>query len=257
MYLMYVDESGDIGLSSSPTRYFVLTGLIIHETEWLNSLNQLINFRRRMKTIHGLLLKDEIHSGAMISNPGKLIRIKRNDRLNILRNFAKEIAGIPGINIINVIVDKQSKQSSYDVFENAWRALIQRLENTTKANNFPHPVSKNDRNFPECALIIPDNTDNKKLQNLLRKMRRYNVIPGMSGLSPRNLQLTTIVEDPFFKDSQHTYFIQAADLAAYLLYQSIQPNKYMRKSGGANYFATLGPVLCTVASPSSGGIVRL
>jgi len=25
MYLMYVDESGDVGLNGSPTRYFVLT----------------------------------------------------------------------------------------------------------------------------------------------------------------------------------------------------------------------------------------
>ncbi|MBK7203929.1 MAG: DUF3800 domain-containing protein [Anaerolineae bacterium] len=30
MYLMYVDESGDCGLTNSPTRYFVLTGLILN-----------------------------------------------------------------------------------------------------------------------------------------------------------------------------------------------------------------------------------
>ena len=31
MYLMYVDESGDSGLVNSPTRYFVLTGMVVHE----------------------------------------------------------------------------------------------------------------------------------------------------------------------------------------------------------------------------------
>ena len=31
MFLMYVDESGDAGLVGSPTRYFVLTGLVVHE----------------------------------------------------------------------------------------------------------------------------------------------------------------------------------------------------------------------------------
>jgi hypothetical protein len=30
MYFMYVDESGDPGLVGSPTRYFTLSGLVIH-----------------------------------------------------------------------------------------------------------------------------------------------------------------------------------------------------------------------------------
>lgn len=34
MYLMYVDESGDIGLVNSPTHYFVLVGLVLHELRW-------------------------------------------------------------------------------------------------------------------------------------------------------------------------------------------------------------------------------
>ena len=34
MFLMYVDESGDCGLQNSPTRYLVLTGLVIHELRW-------------------------------------------------------------------------------------------------------------------------------------------------------------------------------------------------------------------------------
>lgn len=31
MYLMYVDESGDSGLLGSPTRYFVVSGIVLHE----------------------------------------------------------------------------------------------------------------------------------------------------------------------------------------------------------------------------------
>jgi len=49
MYLMYVDESGDCGLENSPTRYFVLTGMILHELRWQACLEQLIEFRRRLK----------------------------------------------------------------------------------------------------------------------------------------------------------------------------------------------------------------
>lgn len=44
MYLMYVDESGDPGLTSSPTRYFVLSGIVIHELRWAICLDQLNQF---------------------------------------------------------------------------------------------------------------------------------------------------------------------------------------------------------------------
>ncbi len=54
MYLMYVDESGDPGTVNSPTRYFVLSGLVVHELSWLATLDSLIDFRRRMRDTFGL-----------------------------------------------------------------------------------------------------------------------------------------------------------------------------------------------------------
>lgn len=85
MYLMYVDESGDSGLNNSPTRYFVLTGVIMHELRWNDYLARLIEFRKRMRNSFGLLLREEVHAAKMINNPGDLVRIKRNDRLSIIR----------------------------------------------------------------------------------------------------------------------------------------------------------------------------
>jgi hypothetical protein len=39
MHLMYVDESGDSGLINSPTRYFVRTGIVLHDLRWHDALN--------------------------------------------------------------------------------------------------------------------------------------------------------------------------------------------------------------------------
>ena len=61
MYLMYVDESGDTGLVNSPTRYFCLSGIVVHELRWQTTLAQLVIFRRRMRDIFGLLMREEIH----------------------------------------------------------------------------------------------------------------------------------------------------------------------------------------------------
>jgi len=95
-------------------------------------------------------------------------------------------------------------------------------------------------------------------------MRRYNPVPSSfdvvatGGPSFRNLTLTQVVEDPNMRDSEHSLFIQAADLAAYLLYQNVQPCGYMKKKGGQNYFHRLGPALCRAASSKDpDGVVRL
>lgn len=257
MFLMYVDESGDSGTVNSPTRYFVLSGLVIHELRWMTYLDQLIDFRRDLRLTYGLKLRDEIHASAFINNPKSLARIKRNDRLTILRLFADKLASMTEFNVINIVVDKHAKPASYDPFDAAWKALIQRFENTISHRNFPGPINADER-----GMLIPDATDDKKLTTLIRKMRRYNPIPNQSqyGIGSRNLTLQTIIEDPFLKDSAHSFFIQAADLIAYLLYQNLSPNKYMRQKSGHNYFMRLDPILCKVASshdPTGLGIVRL
>lgn len=254
MYLMYVDESGDIGLQNSPTRYFVLTGLIIHELRWRPYLDQIIDFRSRMRQTFGLKLREEIHASAMINRPGDLVRIQRHDRLTILRHFADELAAMPDLNIINIVVDKQNKGSSYDVFDAAWRALIQRFENTLSHRNFSGPANPDER-----GMIFPDHTDDKKLTALLRQMRRYNPVPNQPAFGPgyRNLTLTSLIEDPSFRDSEHSYFIQAADLSAFLLYQYIEPSSYIKGKGARNYFTRLSPILCLHASRRDPhGIVR-
>src|SRR5680860_843195 len=118
MYLMFVDESGDTGLTGSPTGCFVLSGLVIHESRWQDCLERLIRFRRRMRHAFGLKLREEIHSRHMITGrPGELVRIPKNDRLSIIRFHAREIAGLPDVRIINVVVDKTNKPQTYDVFE--------------------------------------------------------------------------------------------------------------------------------------------
>jgi hypothetical protein len=253
LYLMYVDESGDIGLNNSPSSYFVLTGLVVHELRWRLYLDQLIDFRKRLNRLYGLGMRDEIHAAHFITRPGALARtITRNNRLAILRNFADELASMAEMNIINIVVNKPRHYgSNYDVFNAAWRAPIQRFENTMSYRNFPGPANPDER-----GMIFPDHTDDKKLTKLLRQMRRWNPTPhsrsysASYGVGYRNMILTNIIEDPNFRNSEHSYFIQGADLAAFLLYQRLAPNAYMRRTGGHNYFSRIDPILCKVASGS-------
>jgi hypothetical protein len=141
MYLMYADESGDSGLVGTPTRYFVLTGLVVHESSWHEMLDRLVAFRKRARAKFGLLLAEEMHAGRMLSRPGQSIadRISKNDRLTLIREQIDTLSRMDFVSIINVRVDKKGKPPTYDPFLRAWEALIQRFENTLGYGNFPGP----------------------------------------------------------------------------------------------------------------------
>ncbi len=256
MYLMYVDESGDPGMKNSPSRYFILTGLVVHELNQQACLDQLIAFRRRIRDSFGLKLRQEIHAYDFVSrHPGELSTIKKNDRLSIIRFFARELSSMPDLNIINVVVDKSERTEDYDPFDHAWTVLIQRFENTISYRNFSGARNSDDR-----GLILADRGEDLKLTRLLRRMRRYNPIPNRLavGSGYRNLVISKIIEDPIFKDSRDSYFIQACDLAAFLMKQYIDPNTYMRKKAADRYWLLLDPILCKAASKEDPhGVVRL
>lgn len=255
MFFMYVDESGDTGIVGSPTPYFVLSGVVIHELRWQEYLEQLIAFRRRMKGKFGLLLREEIHAANFLNRPGAAARIRRNDRLAIIRHFADEVAALADINVINIVVNKIGKPAAYDVVENAWRALVQRFSNTMSHRNLRGPANPDER-----GLILPDMSDVKRITAVIRRMRRFNPVPNQPHFGPgyRNLLVANLSEDPFFKDSCHSYYLQAADLAAFLLYQRLKPSAYARLKSVTKYFSRISAVLCRVASSNDpDGIVWL
>jgi len=243
MYFLYADESGDVGLINSPTNYFCLSGFVVHELRWHETLEAVIEFRKYLKTKYGLKLREELHAAHYIHKPGDLRRIAKSLRLKILRETIDFQASLPDVSIINVVVNKQNKPAGTDIFEMAWMTLIQRFHNTLSHKNFPGPQNPDDR-----GLLVVDRTDEVKLRNMSRRMRRYNPVPSMFGNSALSVPISTIVEDAVHRDSLHSYFIQLADVNAYFLYQKYEVCSYIKKKGGRNYFSRLAPVLCTVAS---------
>lgn len=252
LYIMYVDESGDTGLNKSPTNFFALTGLVVHETRWRDLLDAQVNFRRTMKNVYGLPMRAELHASEYIRSP-PVAGMPKHVRLAILRNLLDELAKLNYISITGVIVDKTNKQLGYDVFDLAWKTLFQRFENTMKHGNLPggHASDK--------GMLIVDNTDGQKLQKLVRRMAVVNCIPSMlyPGTS-RNMPIIRVVEDPHNKDSRDSYFIQSCDVCAYFLHQKFKSSKYIKSKSAHNYYNKLLPVLNISASKKNGfGIVAL
>jgi hypothetical protein len=250
---MYVDESGDCGLLNSPTNYFVLSGMVIHENRWQDFANAISTFRKTLRSVYSLPLRTEIHASHFIKS-APLSNMKRHVRLAILRNFIDEIAKLNFISITNVVVDKANKPANYDVFAVAWQALFQRFENTISYGNFPGG-HRND-----FGLVLTDATDGGKLQKMVRRMSVHNPIPNTAWYGPgyRNIPILRIIEDPHAKDSSKSHFIQACDVTAYFLLQKFKPNSFIRRSGAQNYLDRLAPVLNKQASKSHPlGVVML
>ena len=253
MYFLYVDESGDTGMVGSPSQYFSLSGIVIHELMWNATVDAVIRFRRELRNRYGLRVREEIHAAHVIHKPGKLARIRKDVRLRLLRDVLEFEATLPAINIINVVIDKAKKAPDYNVFENAWQALIQRFHNTIGYRNFPGP--KNPRDF---GLLVVDQTDEPTLRKLTRRMKRFNPVPNMGFVGNRQIPIETIVEDPIHRDSRNSHLIQLADVNAYFLHQKQRPCQYIRVKGARNFFDRLSPVLCRVAATRDPqGIVRL
>lgn len=252
MYFLYADDSGDTGLQNSPSRYFCLSGLVVHETHWNATLDSIIDFRRRLRQRYGVKLREEIHSHDFLHKPGPLARIPKSIRLRILREVLDFQASLPNISIINICVDKSTKQPGDDVFGIAWQTLIQRFHNTLRHGNFPGPQGQGDH-----GLLIVDKTDEHKLRLLSRRMRRYNPVRQAYGTGTFQIPITRVLEDAVHRDSVHSYFVQLADVNAYFLHQRYAPSRYVRRKGARNYFNRLRGVLCTVASRTNpDGIVE-
>jgi hypothetical protein len=250
MYMMYVDESGDTGLINSPTDYFALSGIVVHERQWRQFTDTLLNFKKTLRAVYGLPVRAEIHASEYIKS--RVFELPRHQRLGILRNTLDELAKIADISITNVIVDKTNKPADFDVFDFAWKALFQRFENTLVYGNFPG-AHRND-----YGIIFTDATAGTKLLRMVRKMSVYNPVPNTGGGGYRNLPFVRIIEDPHGKNSAESMAIQMADVCAYFLHQRYRPNGYIRKQGAKYYFDRLTPVLNLNASRTSPlGIVEL
>lgn len=245
---MYVDESGDPGVyTGGNSQHFILTGLIVPISEWSNSLERLVKFRKLVKKATGLPEREEIHSSELvrIDKIEAYRAIPKSSRISILKSFVTEIPSIfPESKIISICLDKQSLQARVSYQELAWTRLIQRYDTFLK----------------KCkgkGIIVSDDSDEILLRRILRRMRVYNPVPSKFSTGYYNPVINNIIEDTFFRQSKHSFFVQAVDAIAHSLYRKEYPKGSLKKYGLQYLFDTLDSLLLKEASPKDPqGIVR-
>ncbi len=251
MYLSYVDESGDVGTFNSPSQYFVLSALIIHESQWLSFVDDLVEFRRYLKGKYRLMMNEEIHASEFIvGKPNLHHAIPRHLRLDLLKKCLNWIDSRPDTTVLTVCLNKKA---GGDIFSTAWQELVQKFEASLAYKQLAGGFGR-----VEQGMVLADNTDGGKLTRLIRDLRHHNFSDQASydGLfsQPR---IQTAIEDPVFRDSRHSYIHQMVDVVAYFARQYYEPNRFIRRKGARTFYGLLSSVVNPALCPQENSFYSI
>lgn len=229
-----------MGLINSPTTYFVLSCVLIHESRWLDTLDSLVSLRRQVNNIYSIPTQVEIKATDLIHGKGLLrsFGLNKNDRLKLYKHFIKFQDDNIDLHVFAIAIHKANAAvKGWNPRTAAWTFLIQRL------NKFCGDS--------ERVMLFPDEGHSYFIRRLLREMRRYHYVPAHFGGSPISFPTTRIIEDPNPRKSHESYFIQLADWNAYIAHRS----KYINPTNNApdDYWDILGSVLLLDVNKVTGG----
>jgi len=210
LHIAYYDESGDDGYPAASSPLFVLTTVYLEHSDWQPVYRQLVDFRRTLKDTFGIPVRMEMHTRHFVmgKKPYTGLGLHAHTRANIIDQYCDHIAGL-NVKIINVaIVKPRIKSQSYEVLDTALKYSVQRIE--TDVGNHSDLAAR--------YLIITDEGRVGKMRNTTRRIQRINYIPSMFGRGFIRREIKCLIEDPLPKASNQSYFVQLADLVAYVVY---------------------------------------
>lgn len=250
MYLCYCDESGDGGLydemnpSKTGSPYFILVGLIVHESQWKVSLETLKGYRKKLAAQAYLPYDVEFHCSEMI-DPHKIkeyTQISVPDRWKLIEGFAETIGNNKAFQIIGISIDKKaSALKPEEYITAATTKLYQIFDEFLKAQQ-------------QNGIVIYDRANEKHITTHVRKLMGT----GSSGQTIPGVRIGWVIEDPIFRLSHDSIFIQASDVIAFTLKEKEFPQGSRKKFYADRIFTKKLSSICIKSRlTDEEGIVRL
>ena len=245
----YVDES-------YTQEKFCLSGISIRHADWHNCFEVVRQHRKSLKASHGIYIRKEIHARELVTGRGRISDrvISKGERVMIFCGLLQLVAKLPNVRIFNVCLDSARRR---DVELDAWERLLNRIERTTRRIEEEEQTTRNElicdvedmiqsslpdevegRLIPYTprSMIFSDEGRERELTAVFRKMHVFNPIPsayggwGVSRDKSKNIPLRRIIEDPVFKKSHQSFFIQLADCVSFaLLKREVPPTPHVAK----------------------------
>jgi hypothetical protein len=236
MYLFYLDDSSD-------GKLYVFSALGVKEEHWKEVFGEIKKMRQTLKKHAGIYINKELHAWKFVSGRGRPSPqfLSKEIRARIFRYVLKTLASIGPEKLILFNVANTRQDYAYE-------RLMNRINRTMRAKD----------NF---AMIISDEGKEAEYTKLIRKMGVYNPIPSRFGVwdggkdHAKNIPIDRIIEDPVFRQSDASFFIQAVDFCAYALLRHERPLE--SKAELNNAFGFLEPICAKQANRNDPlGIIR-
>ncbi|MEP4884808.1 MAG: DUF3800 domain-containing protein [Alphaproteobacteria bacterium] len=230
MHLIYIDDSYE-------RPYITFSAVAVPATQWLTTFRAIRDWRRRLKETDGIFVQKEFHATEFIGGRGRLGPkiITKYRRSQIFRNAFQLLNSLDGVRVFNVC-----RTSQHDW---AFERLLTRIERTMRA-------------WDSHALLVCDEGKELEYTRLARRMSVFNPIYRSDG-SIDHVPLDRILEDPFFKESHRSYFVQMADFCAYGLLRREKPLASKNAYDVHKAFDLLDNVVVRAANPSDPmGVIR-
>jgi hypothetical protein len=131
MHIAYFDESGDDGFPSFSSPLFALSATYLHYLNWRPVFEQILEFRRQLKTDTGFPVKVELHAKYFLlnKNPYRQFGFADADRVRVISAFCDLVASLE-LKFVNVVIVKpRILMKDYNVLDWALKMSIQRIEN--------------------------------------------------------------------------------------------------------------------------------
>ena len=223
MNLLYIDESGDNGLSERSTDYFTLAGLAVEDRFWKEYSWLVLDLRRRISQRYGVVFA-EFKASELFTHRGDSFGtgLSYDDSLWIYEQLIGLICN-PHVELFMVAASKQKfmarqPQAAIDklirVFtERVWREFLSAFEQ--------HLVDQSQREGrPQTGLLYVDGKDNKYVRRLVREYaKKFDERAPYRGAG--------LIEDVVFRDSRNSYFVQLADTLAFSMGRIVTGHEYV------------------------------
>jgi hypothetical protein len=196
-------------------QHFILVGVIVASNKWRISLDTLKAFRKKIAREGFLPYDVEFHCAEMI-DPRKVkafTSISVPERWKLIEEFAETIGQNSAFSILTVVIDKtKSKLNPEEYLTSSITKLYQAFDEFLKAKE-------------TNGILFFDRANENTINTHVRKL----LGTGASGESISAVRIGWVIEDPIFRISSDSMFIQSADLVAYTLKEKEFPQASRQK----------------------------
>jgi len=249
MYFCYVDESGDAGRhdpanpEKTGSRYFILTGVIIAMNQWKMSLDIIKNFRKQLVKDALLNYDLEFHCSEIADQRAAgYTQLSQAQRWELIRRFAATIGGQLTCHIIAVVIDKTASSTDPSTYLTSSITAVYRAY-----DEFLQQQGTN-------GIVLFDRANEKHATTHVRRLMQT----GDTGNYIEGIHIRRVIEDPIYRVSNVSMFIQAADAVAFTLKEKEFPISARKKFNADRIFANLLQERCLASSlAGEDGLIRL